>query len=50
MTCLKCNGEMVIWEESEYGTVTIKPCPKCNKNNEVAKKAMEELEKIIKAS
>lgn len=50
MTCLKCNGNRVVWvTDRTWGTATCGPCPRCNKNGQQVKKDYDVILKKLKA-
>lgn len=50
MSCLKCNGNRVVWEtDHTWGTSTCGPCSLCNKNGQQVKKDYDAILKKLEA-
>ncbi|RTK11953.1 hypothetical protein DRJ95_09715 [Enterococcus faecalis] len=46
MTCIKCKGQMIVWEKDRFGHAKAMPCPLCNKNGQSVAKKLAEIKKL----
>ncbi|PQB41584.1 hypothetical protein CYQ27_14980 [Enterococcus faecalis] len=45
MTCIKCKGQMIVWEKDRFGHAKSMPCPLCNKSGQGVAKKLAEIKK-----
>ncbi|WP_313931586.1 hypothetical protein, partial [Enterococcus faecalis] len=45
MTCIKCKGQMIVWEKDRFGHAKAMPCPLCNKSGQGVAKKLAEIKK-----
>ncbi|MET2004028.1 hypothetical protein [Enterococcus faecalis] len=45
MVCIKCKGQMIVWEKDRYGYSKSTSCPLCNKSGQSVAKKLAEIKK-----
>ena len=46
MTCIKCKGQMLVWEKDRFGHAKAIPCPLCNKSGQNVAKKLAEIRRL----
>lgn len=46
MTCIKCKGQMIVWEKDRFGHAKAMPCPLCNKSGQNVAKKLAEIRRL----
>lgn len=46
MVCIKCKGQMIVWEKDRFGHSKATPCPLCNKSGQSVAKKLAEIRSV----